>query len=67
MMSEKQISILWREFELSIAVLRLVPPSTLITCVVCQGSAPEQCGCGGKQTAAEAITFLEFQFDILSK
>ncbi len=54
---------------LTLELLRLLPPSTPITCHQCGGSSPEPefCGCGGKQTVSEAIRFYESQLEVLSK
>jgi len=57
---------------LTLELLRLLPPGTLITCHKCGDSSPapgdaEFCGCGGKQTVSEAIRWYESQLKVLSK
>jgi hypothetical protein len=54
---------------LALELLRLLPATTPLTCHQCGGSSgePEFCGCGGKQTAGEAIRWYESQLEILSK
>lgn len=56
-------------FLLTLELLRLAPTGAVITCRCCNGKSPEPefCGCGGKQTVAEAIAFIESQLEVLGK